>query len=92
MIFNKNKPFVHVVIGNWNSKPYSHLTGQLYVCGGIDSSWDAAAVESVEVYDLRSNSWDLSTPMSSKRGRVGVATLDQHLYAIGGYNGTSYLK
>ena len=68
------------------------LPGQLYVCGGIDSSWDAAAVESVEVYDLRANSWDLSTPMSSKRGRVGVATLDQHLYAIGGYNGTSYLK
>ena len=62
------------------------------MCGGIDSSWDAAAVESVEVYDLRANSWDLSTPMTSKRGRVGVATLDQHLYAIGGYNGTSYLK
>lgn len=73
-------------------QPRLSTCGQLYVCGGIDSSWDAAAVESVEVYDLRSNSWDLSTPMSSKRGRVGVATLDQHLYAIGGYNGTSYLN
>ena len=62
------------------------------MCGGIDSSWDAAAVESVEVYDLRANSWDLSVMMSSKRGRVGVATLEGHLYAIGGYNGTSYLK
>ena len=45
-----------------------------------------------QVFDLRANTWDMSTSMSSKRGRVGVATLNQHLYALGGYNGTSYLK
>ena len=39
-----------------------------------------------------SGEWRLVTPMSKRRCGVGVAVLNQQIYAIGGHDGVSYLN
>lgn len=42
-------------------------------------------------YDPQKGKWESSKGMATLRSRVGVAVVDQKLYAFGGYDGSSRL-
>lgn len=42
--------------------------------------------------NISTNTWVLTTPMLSKRCRLGVAALNGKLYAVGGYDGSVFLR
>lgn len=46
----------------------------------------------VEVYDPLENKWSGAEAMSMLRSRVGVAVMNNKLYAVGGYNGSERLS
>ncbi|CAF1190894.1 unnamed protein product [Adineta steineri] len=50
------------------------------------------AIASVEMYDPSNNEWRTVAPMSKRRCGVGVAVLNNLLYAVGGHDGVSYLN
>lgn len=50
------------------------------------------AIASVERLDPRSGEWKCVAPMSKRRCGVGVAVLNDLLYAVGGHDGQSYLN
>ena len=50
------------------------------------------AIASVERYDPQTNEWHMVAPMSKRRCGVGVAVLNDLLYAVGGHDGQSYLN
>ena len=59
--------------------------GKVYVVGGRDRNGDST--NSVFMYDPSVDSWSSSIPsMQSKRSYLGVAVLNDRLYAIGGFN------
>ena len=43
-------------------------------------------------YDPRSDTWCTVAPMGMCRDAVGVAVLGDRLFAVGGYDGQSYLS
>lgn len=49
-------------------------------------------LSSVEVYDPMLQRWIPVAPMHEARAYCGVATVGSYLYAIGGFNGTSWLR
>ena len=57
------------------------LDGMIYVVGGYDG-----AVEYAEVvaYDIAADTWTQRAPLSTPRGGLGVAVVNDRLYAIGG--------
>ena len=61
----------------------------LFAVGGWCSG---NAIESVEVFDPQSGVWKMVENMSKRRCGVGVAVLNDLLYAVGGHDGTSYLN
>ncbi|CAF2976591.1 unnamed protein product [Rotaria socialis] len=50
------------------------------------------AIASVEMFDPVTNEWRAVSPMSKRRCGVGVAVLNNLLYAVGGHDGVSYLN
>lgn len=50
------------------------------------------AIASVERFDPQSADWKMVAPMSKRRCGVGVAVLNDLLYAVGGHDGQSYLN
>lgn len=50
------------------------------------------AISSVERYDPQGSEWRMVAPMSKRRCGVGVAVLNDLLYAVGGHDGQSYLN
>ena len=56
---------------------------RLYAVGGRDGS---SCLRSVECYDPHTNKWSLCSPMSKRRGGVGVTTCGGFLYAVGGHD------
>lgn len=72
----------------------SVLRGYLYAAGGHDapaSSDSSKQFSSVERYDPRTDEWGLISPMKNCRDAVGMASLGDRLYSVGGYDGLSYL-
>ncbi|KAL1458174.1 hypothetical protein WDU94_008343 [Cyamophila willieti] len=61
----------------------------LFAVGGWCSG---DAISSVERYDPQSSDWKIVAPMSKRRCGVGVAVLNDLLYAVGGHDGQSYLN
>lgn len=61
----------------------------LFAVGGWCSG---DAINSVERYEPRKNEWRLVAPMNKRRCGVGVAVLNDLLYAVGGHDGQSYLN
>ena len=56
--------------------------GKVYVVGGMDRN---GSTNSVYMYDPNVDSWSSSIPsMQSKRNGMGVAVLNNRIYAIGG--------
>lgn len=66
-----------------------HYGEVLYAVGGWCSG---DAIASVERMDGRTGEWRSVAPMSKRRCGVGVAVLDNLLYAVGGHDGQSYLN
>lgn len=50
------------------------------------------AIASVERFDPQTVDWKMVAPMSKRRCGVGVAVLNDLLYAVGGHDGQSYLN
>ncbi|XP_071482630.1 kelch-like protein 5 [Diadema antillarum] len=69
--------------------------GCLYAIGGHDSPANQPSskqFDCVERYDPRSDTWCLVSPMSLCRDAVGVAVLGDRVFAVGGYDGQTYLS
>ena len=47
---------------------------------------------SVECYDVDTDLWSLISPLVERRSGAGAASLNNHIYAIGGYNGDAQLN
>ncbi|XP_055300703.1 kelch-like ECH-associated protein 1B isoform X2 [Sitodiplosis mosellana] len=67
------------------------LKGTFYAVGGRNNS-PGASYDSdwVDKYNLVSEQWRPCSPMSVPRNRVGVAVMDELLYAVGGSAGSEY--
>ena len=63
---------------------YIILLDKLYAVGGCDGS---ASLDSVEVFDPVLGEWRLGPNMNISRSYVGVAVLENRLYAAGGFSG-----
>jgi N-acetylneuraminic acid mutarotase len=59
-----------------------------YVVGGFDQ---ASYSNVVHVYDSDRNVWSSGTSMPTARGYLGLAVVDDVLYAIGGFDGVNWL-
>lgn len=46
----------------------------------------------MEKFDPQTGEWKMVAPMSKRRCGVGVAVLNDLLYAVGGHDGQSYLN
>ncbi|XP_055345791.1 kelch-like protein 2 [Paramacrobiotus metropolitanus] len=62
------------------------ITGEnfMYLCGGEFP--DGSAVRQVYRYDPILDEWRDMAPLQQARSEVGVALVDDHIYAIGGYD------
>ncbi|KAJ1199180.1 hypothetical protein NDU88_003018 [Pleurodeles waltl] len=69
--------------------------GFLYAVGGHDapaSNHCSRLSDCVERYDPKTDNWTTVAPLSVPRDAVGVCPLGDKLYAVGGYDGNSYLN
>ncbi|XP_043912925.1 kelch-like protein 4 [Protopterus annectens] len=69
--------------------------GFLYAMGGHDapaSNHCSRLSDCVERYDPKTDTWTTVAPLSVPRDAVGVCLLGDKLYAVGGYDGQTYLN
>ncbi|XP_067903795.1 kelch-like protein 4 isoform X1 [Heterodontus francisci] len=69
--------------------------GFLYAVGGHDapaSNHCSRLSDCVERYDPKTDTWTNVAPLSVPRDAVGVCLLGDKLYAVGGYDGQTYLN
>ncbi|XP_033864593.3 kelch-like protein 1 [Acipenser ruthenus] len=69
--------------------------GFLYAVGGHDapaSSHCSRLSDCVERYDPKTDTWTTVAPLNLPRDAVGVCLLGDKLYAVGGYDGQTYLN
>ncbi|XP_073454214.1 kelch-like protein 4 isoform X1 [Aquarana catesbeiana] len=69
--------------------------GFLYAVGGHDapaSNHCSRLSDCVERYDPKTDNWTTVAPLSVPRDAVGVCALGDRLYAVGGYDGQTYLN
>jgi len=60
--------------------------GRIYVVGGTKSYSDPDPLDTVEIYDPASDTWEKGPPLLyPRRGHAVVATPDGKIYAIGGW-------
>ncbi|KAM6251909.1 kelch-like protein 4 isoform 2-T2 [Spheniscus humboldti] len=68
--------------------------GFLYAVGGHDapaSNHCSRLSDCVERYDPKTDAWTTVAPLSVPRDAVGICPLGDRLYAVGGYDGHTYL-
>nr|XP_028571274.1 kelch-like protein 4 isoform X1 [Podarcis muralis] len=68
--------------------------GFLYAVGGHDapaSNHCSRLSDCVERYDPKTDTWTTVAPLSVPRDAVGICPLGDRLYAVGGYDGQTYL-
>lgn len=80
------------LLQSFKTKPRccKEIVGVIYAVGGQTKSGNS--LSTVEVYDPILGRWRDAEAMSMLRSRVGVAVMENRLYAIGGYNGTDRLN
>ena len=71
------------------SRCCTDLVGVIYAVGGQTKSGNS--LSTVEVYDPIQGRWKDAEAMSMLRSRVGVAVMQNRLYAIGGEMSTSVI-
>ena len=76
--------------GRTKPRRCSEAAGLIYAIGGLTSSGEA--LSTVEKYDTLTELWVPGMHMSTLRTRVGVAVLDNKLYALGGFDGHQRLS
>ena len=59
----------------------------IYAVGGDDGHNDRNPFNSVMYLDQQTGSWKYAAPLHQKRSVCGVASINSHLYVVGGYNG-----
>jgi hypothetical protein len=62
---------------------------RLYLIGGLFFN---SFIDTVQVYNAGNNSWGTGASMPTARAYLGVAVLNDVLYAIGGFDGTNWLS
>lgn len=60
------------------------MAGHVYAVGGFNGS---LRVGTVDVYDSVKDQWTSIASMRERRSTLGVAVLNDLLYAVGGYDG-----
>ncbi|XP_060533723.1 kelch-like protein 5 [Cylas formicarius] len=68
--------------------------GQLYVMGGQDAAANnptASRFDCVDRYDPTTDTWTTVSTLSGKRDAVACTLFGDKLYAVGGYDGNTYL-
>nr|XP_036864380.1 kelch-like protein 4 [Manis javanica] len=63
------------------TKPRKSTVGALYAVGGMDAM---RGNSTIEIYDIRTNSWQHCSSMSNRRLHFGVAVINNKLYVLGG--------
>jgi len=61
----------------------------LYLIGGLNAE---SVTNAVQVYDEGNNSWSSAASMPTARAYLGVAVVNDVLYALGGFDGTNWLN
>lgn len=61
--------------------------GKVFVIGGLDASF--RGTQSVFAWDPASGSWERRADLPRPRGAMGVAAIDDHIYAVGGQHGST---
>jgi len=55
---------------------------KLYAIGGFNGS---LRVKTVEAFDPKNGQWSSAAPMNARRSTLGVAIINQRIYAVGGW-------
>lgn len=71
-------------------QPRKSTVGVLFAIGGRGAVGEPFS--SVERYDFRTNQWHEGPELRSRRRHVGVASLGNRLYAVGGHDGNQHLN
>ncbi|KAF0696780.1 ring canal kelch, partial [Aphis craccivora] len=66
------------------------LDNCVYAIGGRDT--EKRVLNSVEVFDITTNKWQMVTSMPTKKNSPGVGVLKNLLYVVGGFDGESLLN
>lgn len=61
------------------------ILDKLYIVGGSDGTHSLATTE---VFDWDEQTWTPGPVMATPRANVGVAVINNRLYAVGGFSGT----
>lgn len=64
-------------------------THSVYIVGGTNGS---QSLRSVEIYDLKSKKWSMGPELNMARTNVAIAFIGDILFAVGGFDGKSFLK
>ena len=85
-----NKASIPVAVSYATAEATGGLTApkRVYLVGGFNQ-FDYSNV--VRVYDVESNRWGLGATMSTARGYLAMAVVEDVLYAIGGFDGATWL-
>ncbi|KAK4313697.1 hypothetical protein Pmani_014986 [Petrolisthes manimaculis] len=69
------------------------LHGSLYAVGGVTNEGTGTHITpTCEKYDPGSNTWIPVAPLGQARAYLGLAVLQDRLYAVGGYDGAKWLS
>uniref|UniRef100_A0A914CMV5 BACK domain-containing protein n=1 Tax=Acrobeloides nanus TaxID=290746 RepID=A0A914CMV5_9BILA len=82
-------PLVSAVISHL-ARPRKLAAGVIFCVGGRGSRLDP--FRSVEVYDWRKNCWNQTSDLIIGRRHVGVVSVNNKIFAIGGHDGVSHLN
>jgi len=63
---------------------------RIYILSGMGDQWNIAT-NLTQVYDPETDTWTIGTPIPTPRWSLGVAVVNDELYAIGGYDGDTHL-
>jgi hypothetical protein len=61
---------------------------KIYIIGGYDDDY----LNTVQVYDITTNSWSSIVPMNEKRDQPAVLCIDNKIYAFGGRNNSGFVN
>lgn len=68
---------------------YREKSQSIYIVGGTNGT---QSLRSVEIYDVKNKKWTQGPELNIARTNVSVAFIDDILFAIGGFDGKSFLK
>jgi len=68
---------------------YNPQTKCIYIVGGTNGS---QSLKSVEIYDTVTKKWSMGPDLNIARTNVAIAFLGNVLFAVGGFNGKTFLR